>query len=73
MEGISWNPNIPDLSELGSLGEHLLILELNALLIMNTHQMVVVGDDNDHRIGIFGIPSGISNGLEERCACLNNI
>ena len=40
---------------------------------MHTHQKVVVGDDKDHRIRIFEIPSGISSGLDERCACLNNI
>lgn len=65
--------NFPDFGELWSLGEHLLILGLSALLVMNTHQMVVVGNDNDCRIRILGIPSGISNGLNERCAFLNNI
>lgn len=65
-------PNFPGLGELWSLSEHLLILGLSALLVMNTHQMVVVGND-DCRIRILGIPSEISNGLNERCAFLNNI
>lgn len=70
MEEISWNP-ISQTSV--SYEVSVLILGLSALLVMNTHQIVVVSNDNDCRIRILGIPSEISNGLNERCAFLNNI